>query len=277
MKLPPFALTGLAALAVATPSASKSPGDGVAIGYNNDSKFTYHCERDVTVARCAVDGGCSTIEKCTTKCVEGVAGAECVSGEMKEKREITRAAMKPGDYLDLPPSRYDCKGNDIYHYNDDQPDYAGDLVEHCPQGCFELPHGAACVDRAPPSIRQTDEGTANAVNTNAKGKYKECTSDRRGVRTCEFGFCYVEPGAWCRLNASCRDDCRCCKKDKLLSRRRDAVEASRNIIEIDQQHELESSPRVRDAPAPSPDVAPDMTNPPDGGAQFPPSTMSQSP
>ena len=113
--------------------------------------------------------------------------------------------------------RYDCKGKDIYRYIDGSPDHPGDFMVNCPLGCFELASGAACLDRAPPSKR-ADEGMSAYVNT-MSNKYTECTSDYRGVRTCEYGFCYVVPGDWCKASESCRNDCNCCKKNKRLSRR----------------------------------------------------------
>jgi hypothetical protein len=45
------------------------------------------------------------------------------------------------------------------------------------------------------------------------GQTKECTDDRRGVLTCNEGFCAVKPGDWCKGGWSCRTECSCCKKD----------------------------------------------------------------
>ncbi|KAJ4369056.1 hypothetical protein N0V83_006139 [Neocucurbitaria cava] len=67
------------------------------------------------------------------------------------------------------------------------------------------------------SKREADQGTTADVKT------YECSADYRGVRTCQYGFCYVEPGHWCKANESCRNDCACCKKNRGLSRRVEAV------------------------------------------------------
>ena len=123
--------------------------------------------------------------------------------------------------------RYNCNGNDIYQYVDGLPGHPGHFVEQCPQGCFDLPDGATCVDRAPPSRREAVED-----------KYNECTSDYRGVRTCEYGFCYVVPGGWCKANESCRNDCKCCKKNQLLSRRREQLDAS-ELVPSDEDKSLD--------------------------------------
>lgn len=100
-------------------------------------------------------------------------------------------------------------------------------IGHCsmsrlaPKHCVSKPHGASCEPVSTATSKDVDEVksiNSQASITTAQSKYKECTSDHRGVRTCDFGFCYVVPGDWCKASESCHADCQCCKK-KLLSPR----------------------------------------------------------
>lgn len=54
----------------------------------------YHCERDVYIVRCAVQGACSTIEECVVRCIDGQYGASCepISQGAEGKRGVLTIA-----------------------------------------------------------------------------------------------------------------------------------------------------------------------------------------
>jgi hypothetical protein len=90
-------------------------------------------------------------------------------------------------------------------------------IEHCADGCYDTGHGALCVDRTIGSRDEPDSASVSVAQSKCdgiSGTCRECTSTRRGVYTCEFGFCAVKPGDWCRTGWSCHADCDCCKKDR---------------------------------------------------------------
>jgi hypothetical protein len=78
-----------------------------------------------------------------------------------------------------------------------------------------------CADVPPANVEAPREqvkarGEVDAIDSvdNKNGKTYMCTDTHRGVLTCEYDFCYVENGHWCRNGWSCRDECACCRKDK---------------------------------------------------------------
>lgn len=64
----------------------------------------YHCERDVYIVRCAVQGACSTIEECVVRCIDGQYGASCepVSNGAEGKREVLTIAGEVSSSLERP-------------------------------------------------------------------------------------------------------------------------------------------------------------------------------
>jgi hypothetical protein len=107
-------------------------------------------------------------------------------------------------------------------------------IEHCADGCYDTGHGALCVDKAIKSRDGPDSASVTAAQSKCdgvSGKCRVCTPTHRGVYTCEYDFCAVKPGDWCRSGWSCHDDCDCCKKDrkrgaKTLERSIDNLEVS---------------------------------------------------
>jgi hypothetical protein len=87
-------------------------------------------------------------------------------------------------------------------------------VDYCVNGCFDTGHGAQCVDRAGPEPKSASVTTAQSKCDDVSEPCRECTPTRRGVFTCEYGFCAVKPGDWCRKGWSCHDECDCCMKDR---------------------------------------------------------------
>jgi hypothetical protein len=87
---------------------------------------------------------------------------------------------------------------------------------------------------------RTDDASIASTN----GKTYMCTDTHRGVLTCEFGFCYVKPGDWCKSGWSCRDECACCRKDK--KRELDGSRAVERALELEVRT---SSAIERDVPA----------------------------
>lgn len=244
---------------------------------------SYHC-KDNTVTQCNSIPECTVVEICQDGCTEhnrqpGLHGAGCGTMRIWEGDDKPAPALtKRND----PSTGYDNDGTFIYVCNakneiEECTDFAPSkciVKESCPRGCFQKPNGALCVDRSLPPVPRhvpspataedkssIDQSTADDCG-NGSTKCKKCTSDWRGVLTCQYGFCYVVPGDWCPADKICRESCNCCRKFKKFGKR-DAMPLLEGPAGTPPSSDKDATPSKTPAPhdpAPVSDMVPTPTN-----------------
>jgi hypothetical protein len=210
---------------------------------------SYHCE-ELDIHKCNILGSCILFENCAHWCIDLTAPTGAVCGDAPPNGVGARDkvdSIHATDSIENKNSKtYECTANHAgvltcaFGFCAVKPDDWCAKGWSCRDSCACCKKGkkrdteSTCKSRkkreveAPRSVSDSPArevadvkpradidyiASTDSVDDKSKKTYM-CTDTRRGVLTCQWDFCYVEPGHWCANNWFCCDECACCRNGK---------------------------------------------------------------